>query len=169
MDWLLRIALFVIPLYIANGSAVVFAGKTPLDFGRNFFDGKPVLGAGKTIKGLVLSFALAVAASLILFFSIPSITGMLSSNYFFFGMMAAAGAHAGDLVASFFKRRIGFERGKSFPLLDQLDFIAGGVIFTSSIYLPSLTELIVIVLMTLILHKGTNIIAFLLKLKKVPW
>ena len=35
------------------------------------------------------------------------------------------GALSGDIVKSFFKRRLGFDRGAMLPIADQLDFVAG--------------------------------------------
>ena len=43
----------------------------------------------------------------------------------FIGFMIATGAVSGDIIKSFFKRRVGFKRGAAVPFVDQLDFILG--------------------------------------------
>ena len=44
----------ILPAYIANGCAALFGGGTPIDFGKNYNDGKRILGDGKTWRGLIL-------------------------------------------------------------------------------------------------------------------
>ncbi len=43
----------VLPAYIANASALLVGGGTPIDFGKNWKDGKRILGDGKTWRGLI--------------------------------------------------------------------------------------------------------------------
>ena len=60
----------VLPAYIANASALLIGGGTPIDFGKNWKDGKLILGDGKTWRGLITGafvgmtggFGLSVAA-----------------------------------------------------------------------------------------------------------
>ena len=96
----LLIAEILILLTIANGAPVVakkILGKRlnwPLDGGAKFFDGRPVFGASKTIRGVVLAvFATTLAAPIL---GLPWQIG------------AAVGAFAmiGDLCSSFAKRRL---------------------------------------------------------------
>ena len=54
-------------------------------------------------------------------------------------------------------------------VLDQLDFLIGALILTAHIYLPNLLELAAIVILTLVVHRTANFIAFKIKLKSVPW
>ena len=44
----------IIPAYIANASAVLVGGGTPIDFGKNWKDGRRILGDGKTWNGLIV-------------------------------------------------------------------------------------------------------------------
>ena len=39
---------FIFPGYCANAVPVIAGGGRPMDFGKNFFDGKPVFGKNKT-------------------------------------------------------------------------------------------------------------------------
>ncbi len=85
------------------------------------------------------------------------------------------GAMVGDIGASFLKRRTGRERGAPFPGVDQLDFVVGALLlgavaapgwFADTFTLPVLA---VVVVVTPLLHVGTNGIAYVLGLKDEPW
>ena len=43
----------MLPAYLPNPVAAIFGGGTPIDLGKNFSDGKRVLGDGKTYRGLI--------------------------------------------------------------------------------------------------------------------
>jgi CDP-2,3-bis-(O-geranylgeranyl)-sn-glycerol synthase len=75
----------------------------------------------------------------------------------------------GDIVASFFKRRIDFKSGRSLPPLDQLDFVIGYLILTSTVISVDYLVIINCLIITLIIHPLTNVIAYALRLKKVWW
>src|SRR5665648_441958 len=65
----------------------------------------------------------------------PIFSSITSSAYVFPQMIIVAafvlavGTLFGDMAASFLKRRINIERGAQFPVVDQLDFVAGAWIF----------------------------------------
>ncbi len=165
----LILALYIIPMYAANPSAMFFGGKTPLDLNKKFFDGKPFFGKGKTFKGTFFGILAGIIATLLLnqvmiFYSIS-----FPANYLYFGVLASIGAILGDIVGSFIKRRLGIESGKESPILDQLDFVIGGMILAFPIYVPELIEIIILIIATLIFHRLANFVAFKLKLKKVPY
>jgi CDP-2,3-bis-(O-geranylgeranyl)-sn-glycerol synthase len=86
-----------------------------------------------------------------------------------FGFLAGFGAIFGDLLKSFFKRRVGIRSGGAWPVFDQLDFIIGFFAFTYLIVWPMPEVVITIMLITLILHPLTNIVSYLLGFKKVWW
>ena len=55
-DWvalLIFALLFIVPAYIANAGMVLVGGGKPIDWGKMFFDGRPILGPGKTWNGLI--------------------------------------------------------------------------------------------------------------------
>ncbi len=131
----------VLPAYIANASALLVGGGTPIDFGKNWKDGKRILGDGKTWRGLVTGafvgmtggFGLSIvakyaAASDFAFLGINDFTGFP----FMIPIIAAIcfGALIGDIVESFFKRRIGKGRGEDWIPFDQIDFILGALFFS---------------------------------------
>ena len=62
------------------------------------------------------------------------------------------------------------KRGDPAPILDQLDFIYGATLLLYLIGVTvTLEKFIAIQVITLILHIVTNRIAYVLKLKPVPW
>ncbi len=168
-EFALRIALYLAPMYFANSSAMLLGGKTPLDLGSRFLDGKPFLGKGKTFKGTILGIAAGTIASATIFFLFSEATLLLTANYLLLGFLLSVGAIAGDMIASFFKRRVGVQQGMEVLFLDQLDFVAGGAVLGSIVYIPSAGELLVAAIITLAAHKFSNYVAFKAKLKKVPW
>ncbi len=80
----------------------------PVDGGRLFWDGKPLFGPNKTIRGIVGAVATGAVAAPIL--GLP----------WFAGGAAAVLSMAGDLLSSFIKRRLNLASGSAVPLLDQL-------------------------------------------------
>ena len=131
----------VIPIYIANASAVIIGGGTPIDFYKKFKDGKRLLGDGKTWRGLLsgtfigmtAGFGLAVAANYVNaseygYLQVASFDGFPLMIPILFSL--CCGALLGDILESFFKRRIGKDRGDDWYIFDQLDFILGALFFS---------------------------------------
>src|SRR3989337_4139325 len=151
----------MIPAYISNPMAVVLGGGTPIDLGKNWKDGRRILGDGKTIRGLIGGTICGIIAGIIQILISPGdpfiipLAAVITLSF---------GALLGDIVKSFFKRRIGFTRGAQLPLVDQLDFVIGAwvitYIFDSQWFIQNFSvEIIIIVLiMTPVLHRLTNII-----------
>ena len=52
----------VIPAYIANASALLVGGGTPIDFGKKLKDGRRFLGDGKTWRGLFVGTFVGMTA-----------------------------------------------------------------------------------------------------------
>ena len=162
----------ILPAYIANSSAVIVGGGKPIDFGKKW-KGRPIFGEGKTWRGLVGG---------IFFGSIAGIIQNRIWNVFGNGFSSievilalSAGALLGDIVKSFFKRRMNISRGKPLPIIDQIDFLIGAFILAFILnkewFLAHFTlyHILFLLLFTPALHIVTNIIAYLLGLKKVPW
>lgn len=155
----------LLPAFVANASPVLLQKKgKPLDRGAVFIDGRPLLGAGKTFEGLLIG--LAYGSTIALLFS--AIIGSFSIALL--GTLSSLGGLAGDILGAFVKRRLGLERGAPAPVLDQLDFYSGALIalYLAGIRLDIVTVL-VLALLALILHKTTNMVAYKLRLKDVPW
>jgi len=110
---LISLELFVM-LVLANGAPVVAAGllkgiwSAPVDGGRLWKDGRPILGKSKTWRGVVSG---ALACGL---FSL--ITGL----GFIFGFMFGVFGLIGDMLSSFVKRRWGLASSARALGLDQI-------------------------------------------------
>ena len=132
----------LILLTLANGSPVIakwiFGNycSWPLDGNIKFVDGRPLFGASKTIRGILVSIFITSACAPLLGLTLK------------IGLVVATTAIAGDLLSSFLKRRLGLPPSSKavgldqipeslFPLLacrhalllTALDIIAGTVIF----------------------------------------
>ena len=154
MDYEIIIQAFwlIIPAYVANASALLVGGGTPIDFGKTWKDKKRILGDGKTWQGLIAGsfigmtagFGLSVAAKYAQAYDFP----IYLSDFTGFPMMVPLifsicfGALLGDIVESFFKRRQNIERGSDWIPFDQIDFIIGVLVsaflMSSLLYLFSL-------------------------------
>lgn len=153
---------FILPAYVANASPVIARGRTPLDFGL-YLGKNRILGDSKTFEGIFAGLLGGLIISII--------QNNISSRPIIVGLSLAIGALIGDLLSSFVKRRLNLKPGSPIPLADQLDFVIGSIAFLYLITgtLPSLKTLVVVFLITPPIHLGVNIVAYLLKLKKVPW
>ena len=109
---------FILPAYIANSTAALFGGGKPIDFGRDFSDGRRVFGEGKTFLGLFAGIAFGTIAGNVQGYLIADglVPGYMAGGvltYTVAGFLLATGALLGDLASSLVKRRLpGFrERG----------------------------------------------------------
>jgi len=160
---------FIFPAYCANAIPVILGGGRPIDSGRTFLDGKPIFGAHKTFRGffagLLIGTLIGALQSVISeFFSTP-----LFQYPLLLGFTISLGALLGDLLDSFIKRRLNLSPGAPFPIVDQLDFVVGALLFSLFISPPNLTTALLIIIVTPPIHLLTNFIAYLLGVKKTPW
>jgi CDP-2,3-bis-(O-geranylgeranyl)-sn-glycerol synthase len=167
-------------MYFANMAPVLFKWipllKQPIDGGVTW-KGEPLFGKNKTWRG-VFSATLVGYVTILLqrwlqessdFFASISFYDYTSEDAVSLGILLGFGAIIGDLLKSFFKRRVGIKSGQKWIPFDQLDFVIGGLIFGSLIFFPGFAPALIIMLITPILHIATNITAYHLKLKSVPW
>lgn len=184
----------MLPAYLANILPVFVGGGTPIDFGRKWKDGKPILGPGKTWRGLLLAPLLAALLTALLRWLVqetawgtyqPWSTWGPSGWWFVIAYAMGFGALVGDAVKSFFKRRTGRDRGEKWPFFDQLDFVVGALVFAFlaasllwalGLVVPHLfftdftwPRILVLVVLTPGLHLLVNILGYKLGLKDVPW
>jgi CDP-2,3-bis-(O-geranylgeranyl)-sn-glycerol synthase len=54
-----------------------------------------------------------------------------------FGFLLSLGALFGDLFGAFLKRRMGFAPGELLPVVDQIDFIIGAILFSIPLHMIS--------------------------------
>ena len=81
---------------------------TPLDGGLQFFDGRPLLGASKTVRGAIVAIVATTLAAPILGLSMTA------------GAVLGAGAMLGDALSSFIKRRMGTAPSSRATGIDQI-------------------------------------------------
>ena len=214
-DWLATLIfsmLFIVPAYFSNAGMVIVGGGKPLDRGKNWRDGRRILGDHKTISGLVkgpLFIGIPLSCALFLLFIVlwPAIqqipiTGatlgvyklysdIFYYQYYFIGgpfpigilmlsfriVFCSYGAAFGDLAGSFLKRRFDIKSGAPFWVIDQIDFAVGAITFASIpalffpgfYFVPDINIIIFLLILTPSVSLIANTIAYLTKLKDVPW
>ncbi|MEM2942251.1 MAG: CDP-2,3-bis-(O-geranylgeranyl)-sn-glycerol synthase [Candidatus Bathyarchaeia archaeon] len=151
-----------IPAYVANAFPTLFKGGPPIDLGRRFMDGERILGDNKTLRGLAFGLLSGLSATVAeaLFFG---------QELLLLGGLVSVGALSGDLLGAFIKRRMKFQPGAPFPLLDQLDFVLGALLLSYPVHHVSLGTVLVIVISTPPIHLLANSIAYRLGVKKNWW
>src|SRR6476620_5073413 len=111
---LLHILQLLLLMMLANGAPIVakkiFGPRFsfPLDAGIIFFDGRPLFGPSKTIRGILIAVLITTASA-------PLIGLDLT-----IGAIVAGAAMAGDLFSSFVKRRLNFPPSSRALGLDQV-------------------------------------------------
>ena len=130
---------------IANGAPIIaqkaFRNRfnQPLDHGIRFIDGRPLLGASKTYRGVLASVVITSIAAAIL--HIPIIIGVG------FALLAMFG----DMLSSFIKRRLGIDTSEMALGIDQIpEAILPLLVLRSELQLDLLEILIIVATFILI-------------------
>ena len=173
---------FVFPAYVANAAPVLLGGGMQMDLGRNFIDGRRVLGEGKTIRGfiggMIGGLLVGVFEAFISGYVIYGAGKLTVLSPVFIdtlqctplrAFLLSLGALVGDLLGSFIKRRMGFARGAPLPLFDQLTFLVGAFVLVSFVFPFQLEFAVFLLIATPLIHLAANAVSYLLGLKKVPW
>jgi CDP-2,3-bis-(O-geranylgeranyl)-sn-glycerol synthase len=166
----------MLPAYLPNPIAALAGGGLPIDMGRNFSDGRRIFGDGKTFRGLIIGIFAGIGIGLVQIW-ISGAFGWenLPEQTYMSVTLLATGALLGDVGKSFFKRRLGKERGAKWPIADMYDLVAGALlmvlIFDPGWLFANMTLLIfvLILILTPILHRAVNIIGYHFRVKEVPW
>lgn len=153
---------FIFPAYCANAVPVLAGGGLAIDFGKKLSDGRPIFGKNKTFRGFFLGLIVGTAV------------GLAESFVFdyplMFGLLLSLGALCGDLAGAFVKRRLDIPPGGLLPVVDQVDFMVGAILFSLPLSMVHSWELMVTVLIiTPPIHLLTNFAAYKLGLKSNPW
>ncbi len=127
-----------------------------MDFGRNFIDGKRIFGNNKTFRGFFFGWAVG--------FLVGIVEGFVFGfeNYpVLFSVLIPLGALLGDLTGAFIKRRLSIAPGGLLPIVDQIDFVVGAVVFSLPLALTGLFALtwqvaVTVLLITPPIHLFTN-------------
>ncbi|EIG63669.1 CDP-diglyceride synthetase [Bradyrhizobium sp. JR1.5] len=110
----LHILQLLVLMTLANGTPIVakkiFGPRFsfPVDAGIVLFDGRPLFGPSKTIRGILISVIITTASAPLIGLD-PTI-----------GAIVAGAAMAGDLFSSFLKRRLNYPPSSQALGLDQI-------------------------------------------------
>ncbi|NQV08990.1 CDP-archaeol synthase [Candidatus Woesearchaeota archaeon] len=171
---------FLSPAGLGN-MAPVFAHKLfpkfnhPADFNLKL-GGKRIFGAHKTLRGLLAGTIIGILVAYLqkmlystAFFSSISIIDYSSVNILLLGFLMGFGAIAGDMIESFFKRRLNIKPGQKFIPFDQTDWILGMIIFTSFVYVYTLSTVVFLIITAFVLHILFRFLGYHLKISKELW
>jgi len=154
---------FMFPAYCANAVPVLAGGGVPMDFGKKFLDGKSIFGKNKTFRGFFFGLAVGTGVGLL--------ESMIFGYPLLFGLLSSLGALLGDLAGAFVKRRLGIAPGGLLPVVDQVDFVVGALLFSFPVasQMLSLELVLAVLIVTPPIHLVTNFAAYKLGLKDNPW
>jgi len=152
---------FIFPAYCANAIPVITGGGRQIDCGKKFFDGKPIFGKNKTFRGFFSGLVVGMAVGLV--------ETAVFNYHIFFGLLLSLGALFGDLTGAFVKRRLGLAPGDLLPVVDQVDFIVGAILFSLPLKILSWELVLMVLIVTPPIHLLTNFAAYKLGLKNNPW
>jgi hypothetical protein len=184
----LAIALWIIaPILLAGLThvAIIRLGlfrslaAVPLDGGLTV-QGRRLFGENKTLRG-----ALAMVGATALWVFLQSWVALHvgwaaglppafeSAHPVCWGVLAGAGYVVGELPNSFIKRRLGIAAGAAatggaqrfFWVIDQIDSLAGVLLFLLPVWRPSLAVVAALLILTLLIHPVVALIMFCLGLK----
>lgn len=157
------VAINLVLLAVANGMPVLirklFGSRfaNTIDFGMMFLDNRPLFGRSKTWRGLVS--AILMTSLLAPFFGLSMTLGATFGAY----------AMAGDLLSSFFKRRLGYEESSRFRLLDTIPESLFPVFFLHSDLNSTMPDVIVSVMLFFTLEVTLSPLLFRLHIRKRPY
>ncbi|MBI5389756.1 CDP-archaeol synthase [Candidatus Woesearchaeota archaeon] len=170
----------MLPVAFANMTPPLMKNRllflaTPVDGGR-MWRGKPILGSHKTWRGLISGTTVAIVTVflqqwLYAFASFRNISLLDYPTYnpILLGFLLGFGALTGDMVKSFFKRRVSVKPGKPFIPWDQLDFLLGSLTFLSPLYVPPWVIVLLVLAGGFVLHIAINHLGFYLGVRDVKW
>jgi len=155
---LLQAVYFILPGYVANMLPAAFSKSRflyklakPVDRGLTF-RGQPLFGEHKTYRGFVVGVGGAIITVWLqkLFLSVDFFKDLSLIDYsavsvWWLGALFGFGTLFGDMLKSFFKRRLSIASGKSWLPFDQIDHAVGALALVCLVYIPS-WELAVIVI-----------------------
>lgn len=134
--------------------------------------GKPIFGAHKTWRGLIIG---TISGTLFFWlqqylyqfeaFQSVSIIDYSESSWVY-GLLLSLGGVLGDLVKSFFKRRVSIRPGHPWIPFDQIDYVVGAVLLIAIIYFPGWGRIFIAMGLGFLLHIAFNLLGYILKLQK---
>lgn len=172
LTFIMQSVWYLAPMGIAN-MAPVFMRNTLKPLGvpvDKYLGNKQIFGSHKTVRGILVAIPfgfVAFAIEQLLARHLDASIGFFDyrTMTLWFGILAGLGAILGDLFRSAIKRRSHIRPGGRFVPLDQLDYVIGGMLFTAFLFRPTLSIILVTLIIGGLLHALTSWIAYLLGLK----
>ena len=167
--------LFAAPIFVSNAAPAIFGGGYPIDAYKNFFDGRRILGDHKTLYGLLSGLVGGIMTSIIVYYLVHELLmtqyGYLGMQFpMWIGIVMGWGCNFGDMIGSFIKRRINIKSGGSFPVFDQMGYMFFGLLWSWPVFKVIPWQFLVSLLVIApLLHFGTNLFAYSIGVKDVPW
>ncbi len=138
------------------GSKVAW-GNYPVD-GYMTLGDKRILGDHKTIKGLILGTVTSTLLGLLILPNYP----------WWLGLALGLGALSGDMIKSFFKRRIDILPGRSWIPFDQVDWVIG-YLLVAALFVPINWWMVVASMgLGILLHLFFKALGYVVKINKEP-
>lgn len=142
--------------------------NTPVDFNKKIGE-LPIFGPHKTYRGFFVGIIFAILTVYLQTAITPSRSYWLvdynSANAILLGFLLGFGALGGDLIKSFFKRRIKVASGRTWVPFDQIDWIVGALLLSMTVVDFSLKQALVAIVLFGILHPLINLLGYFLKIK----
>lgn len=127
-----------------------------------------IFGDNKTYRGFFFGILGAIFIAWVQFeFDFANV--YLGESFVSYGLLMGAGALVGDSLKSMLKRRLGRGPGTSWFPFDQLDFVVVGLLFVSFVVPVHVEYAVVLIIITPLLHRLVNWLAYSFGLKEVPY
>jgi CDP-2,3-bis-(O-geranylgeranyl)-sn-glycerol synthase len=165
VDHVLQLLYFIAPAYLAN-MAPPFVRYWK---GWNRPIHARTLGEHKTVVGYALGVLAAVVATGVqAAIDVPS--ALLDyARWPWLGLAFGVGAMTGDCLKSYFKRLRGVPPGAPWVPFDQLDFVVGALLAVAPFAGLAWSDVLVILVVTLLGDIAVNRVAYRLGIKSSPW
>jgi phosphatidylglycerophosphatase A len=159
LNFLYTSLLVLFPSMIANMTPVLLKTKywdTPIN--------EKLFGKNKTWRGFLgaIVFGTLTYFILVKFELVNSVNSV--GLILFIGFLFSFGAIGGDLIKSFFKRRIGIGPGESWAPWDQIDYVLGMIFLTYFIYEYSFGQIVFMLILGGTISAFSHRLGFLLKM-----
>lgn len=148
----------------------------PVDFNLKWREGEPLLGSHKTWRGLISGTLVAIGVVAVQKalvdqegFENISIFPYKEYSVWLVGFLIGFGVLFGDMLKSFFKRRLKIKPGEKFIPWDQTDAVLGALLFISLIWTPSWILVFTLVVLSFLLHIAIRHLGYYLKINEKKW
>lgn len=129
----------------------------PLDGGLRFFDGRPLLGKSKTVRGVVASLVVTAVGAVAVGWGWEM------------GVVVSAWSMGGDLFSSFCKRRLGLAAGSQSTGLDQIPEALFPALAVWRMFAFSALDIAVVVVVFLVGEMVLSVLFFKWHLRERPY